>query len=222
LISFGHKKSSSSFPGTFIQNDQIWYSNGSDATMIMPVQNIMLPGKHNQMNALAACSAGIAAGFPLESLRSGIQQVDGIPHRLELIADKDGIRWYNDSIATAPERVIAAMHAIDGPLILLLGGRDKNLPWEPLAEVISRRQPKIILFGEAGEMIEEILRKDMVCGNAYQIDRFENLDNAVHRAAELATRNDIVLLSPGGTSYDAFTDFEERGEAFKDLVERIT
>lgn len=221
LLTFGWGETKSDYCGTFIKEGFIHYSLSNRPKRIMPIDKINLPGKHNQANTLAACAAGIAAGFPVESIRAGIESVHGIPHRLELVATKNNIRWYNDSIATAPERVIAALEAIHGPLVLLLGGRDKNLPWEKLAQIISSRHPKLILFGEAGNMIENTLRRDMFCGESFRIDRYKNLDDAVHRAAEIAEPGESVLLSPGGTSYDAFIDFEERGNIFKKLVEEI-
>jgi len=221
MLTFGWEKPDTDSCGTFIDDDMINYFDGKDAHAIMPLDKINLPGKHNYANALAACAAGIATGFPIKNLYEGINNIKNIPHRLELVMVQNGIRWVNDSIATAPERVIAALDATEGPLILLLGGRDKNLPWENLAKKIAARQPKLVLFGEAGEMIEDVLRDNAYCGPYYQIDRFKKLSDAVMHAAGIAVPGESVLLSPGGTSYDAFTDFEERGNEFKELVEKI-
>ncbi len=221
LITFGEFPTSAGRPETFVSEGFLRFTDGKKEERIMSIEQIPLPGRHNRMNALAACAAGFAAGFSVENIVKGIENVRVIPHRLELIADKNGIRWINDSIATAPERVIAALQAVSGPLVLLLGGRDKDLPWEELAEIITDRHPKLILFGEAGEMIESVLRKERYCGAACTIDRFRNLEDAVTRAAQIAKPGESVLLSPGGTSYDAFLDFEERGDLFKALVEKM-
>jgi len=221
LYTFGNRKSSSDIPGTYIRDGFIIFSDSIKDVPIMPLEEINLPGEHNHANALAACTAGVAAGFSIKSIRSGIQNVRSIPHRLELVIENNHIRWINDSIATAPERVLAALDAINGPLVLLLGGRDKNLPWDKLAQAVAYRKPKLILFGEAGEMIENIFRQDQYCGEKYQIDRFKKFEDAVLHAKKVVSPGESVLLSPGGTSYDAFADFEERGNIFRDLVEQI-
>ena len=140
LLTFGWDRPQDGLPGTFISNNMLYFAHDGKEEPIMTADRIRLPGRHNQMNALAACAAGVAAGFSLESISKGIHQVQGVPHRLELVADHNNIRWYNDSIATAPERVIAALEAIPGPLVLLLGGRDKDLPWNGLADKITERK----------------------------------------------------------------------------------
>ena len=173
------------------------------------------------MNALAACAAGVIAGFTVSAMQEGIHSVKGIPHRLELIREFNGIRWYNDSIATAPERVIAALHAISGPLVLLLGGRDKDLPWTDLAAVLHEQAPKVIVFGESGTMIKKVLLEFEGNAPEYPISQVNDLRDAVLEASKIAEGDDSVLLSPGGTSYDAFLNFEERGRLFKQLVEAI-
>jgi UDP-N-acetylmuramoylalanine--D-glutamate ligase len=221
LLTFGWGKPQDGLPGTFIANNMLYFTHGGKEEHIMAADRIQLPGRHNQMNVLAACAAGIAAGFSMKNISDGIHQVQGVPHRLELVSDHRNIRWYNDSIATAPERVIAALEAIPGPIVLLLGGRDKDLPWNGLADRIIERKPKLILFGEAGIMIEDILRKEEFCGSSYPIDRFVNLEDAIRHAAKIAEPGEAVLLSPGGTSYDAFFDFEERGNFFREMVEKI-
>jgi UDP-N-acetylmuramoylalanine--D-glutamate ligase len=221
LLTFGWGKPQDGLPGTFIANNILYFAHGGKEEPIMAADRIQLPGRHNQMNVLAACAAGIAAGFSMDSISDGIHQVQGVPHRLELVSDHRNIRWYNDSIATAPERVIAALEAIPGPIVLLLGGRDKDLPWNGLADRIIERKPKLILFGEAGKMIEDILRKEEFCGSSYRIERFVNLEDAIRHAAKIAEPGEAVLLSPGGTSYDAFFDFEERGNLFREIVEKI-
>jgi len=221
ISTFGLKKPDEGLTGTFIEENTLKYFDGETAIPLMPVGSVQLIGQHNVMNALAACAAGIAAGFSISSLQGGIQSVKGIPHRLELIRKINGIRWYNDSIATAPERVIAALHAISGPLVLLLGGRDKDLPWTDLAVLIHERKPKVIVFGEAGTMIKRVLLEFENDMPDYPILQVDNLSNAVLEASKITKSGESVLFSPGGTSYDAFLDFEERGELFKQLVESI-
>ena len=221
LISFGENKPPADENGTYIHNNEIFYSDGFRDTRILPLDKFKLPGQHNVMNALAAAAAGISAQIPAEYIRDGILNVSGIPHRLELVAEINGVRWINDSIATAPERVIAALDAVPGKIVLLLGGRDKNLPWSELAAVLHDRKPKVVLFGESGSLIRkalEIFENDHLPYPIHQVSAFSK---AIDKAREIAKSGDQILLSPGGTSYDEFTDFEERGNLFRKMVKEM-
>jgi UDP-N-acetylmuramoylalanine--D-glutamate ligase len=221
ISTFGFKKPEGGLVGTFIEENTLMYFDGKTAIPLMPADSVQLLGQHNLMNALAACAAGIAAGFTVSAMQEGIHSVKGIPHRLELIREFNGVQWYNDSIATTPERVLAALHAVSGPLVLLLGGRDKDLPWTDLAAFLHERKPKVIVFGEAGRMIKRVLLEFEGEAPDYPISQVNDLRDAVLKASKIAEGDDSVLLSPGGTSYDAFLNFEERGKLFKQLVEAI-
>ena len=221
ISTFGFKKPENGITGTFLDNQMMMYFDGNESVPLLPISSVQLHGEHNLMNALAACSAAYTAGFSATAMHAGIKSTKGIPHRLELIRENNGVRWYNDSIATTPERVIAALNTISGSLILLLGGRDKDLPWTDLGALVHQRKPKVILFGEAGPMIQKILFEYDENLPEYPIILVNDLENAVLEASNISERNDSVLLSPGGTSYDAFLDFEERGNLFRQLVEAI-
>ena len=125
--------------------------------------------------------------------------------------------WYNDSIATAPERAIAAIESFTEPMILLAGGKDKNLPWERFAELVCQRVKHLILFGEAAGKISNSLTK-FEKESVTTVTYCQGLKEAVLAAANKVNEGDVVLLSPGGTSFDEFHDFEDRGEAFKKWV----
>ena len=221
ISTFGWKKPENGIKGTFLENDTVMYSDGINSFPLIPKSSIQLLGNHNILNVLAACSVACAAKFTKNAMQIGIMSIKGIPHRLELIREHNGIRWYNDSIATAPERVIAALNTISGPIVLLLGGRDKDLPWIELAKLLRQRKPKVILFGEAGPMINQILNKYEKKQPTYPSTLVDDLKKAIFEASRIAAKNDTVLLSPGGTSYDAFLDFEERGNLYRKLVEAI-
>lgn len=221
MITFGFLNSDSSEPAVFIQNDYISYTDGNLIEKLVPVDSLKLPGRHNLANAMAACAVGAALGFDPQAIQEGIESVAGVPHRLELIREKDGIRWYNDSIATAPERVMAAIQAVDTPLVLLLGGRDKDLPWDDLARTLHTVKPKVVLFGEAGELIQNSLQAHEKGKPPYPVWKVNSLNDAVRQANEAAVPGESVLLSPGGTSFDAYKDFEARGEHFRLLVEEL-
>lgn len=179
---------------------------------------VLLRGEHNLANAVAACAIGAVAGFPAAVLAEGIEGFRGVAHRLEFVARRRGADWYNDSIATAPERAIAAIRAFDEPIVLLAGGRDKKLPWNAWADWVRRRVDHVVLFGEAADLIRRALGEVRAGERPYSIASVGPLEAAVEKAAGIVKPGSVVLLSPGGTSYDAFKDFEERGKKFRDLV----
>jgi UDP-N-acetylmuramoylalanine--D-glutamate ligase len=218
LISFGFQKPDSKQNGTYINKDAIWLQLGRESLKMLPLEWIQLPGRHNIANVLAACAIATAASLALPAIQTAIEEFTGIPHRLEFIRNINGADWYNDSIATAPERTMAAIEAFEGPLVLLLGGRDKNLPWDDLSQLIHQRVRAVVLFGEAAGLIERALGAVKKGETLQVISRCNTLEEAVQAAAKLAQPGDTILLSPGCTSFDAFKDFEERGEYFRKLV----
>jgi UDP-N-acetylmuramoylalanine--D-glutamate ligase len=222
LLTFGFEPLKDKEDACFIQNDRIVYQGSGKTISLISISEINLPGRHNLANALAACTAACAAGFSADAMRAGIRAVKGIPHRLELVRERNGVRWINDSIATAPERVTAAIHAIQSPLVLLLGGRDKDLPWNDLAALLHERKPKVILFGEAGSLIMKALQSFEKGQPAYSIEQVSHLSEAIEKAAQIAQPGESILLSPGGTSFDEFKDFEERGDFFRKKVEELS
>lgn len=184
---------------------------------------VRLRGDHNLSNMLGAAAIAGSAGATIESMTRVAESFEGVRHRLEIVAEMHGITWINDSIATSPERAVAGLRSFDPEkqtIFLLAGGKDKKLPWETFAEETLARVTFLIGFGDAGSMIVEKVR-------ALGEERYarlpgmavvHRLDEAVELAARSANDNTIVLLSPGGTSYDAYRDFEARGEHFRELV----
>lgn len=218
LISFGLNETKGDLPGTFLRGNSLWIKDGDFEQEICSTDSIHLRGEHNLINALAACATAWAASFSVEAMQAGIAEVRGIPHRLEFVRSWHGADWYNDSIATAPERTLAAIRSFHEPLVLLLGGRDKRLPWMDLAAQVHKRVDHIILFGEAADLIYTALDAYEQHNFPYTLEKVSTLSEAVQVAAHTVQAGDVVLLSPGGTSYDAFKDFEERGELFKKIV----
>jgi len=187
-----------------------------DPHVVCSREDIHLRGDHNVLNVLAACAISGATGVAPETMLETIRAFRGVAHRLEIVRVKDGVTYVNDSIATAPERVDAALHSFSEPLVLLLGGRDKKLPWEEMIALALQKSRHIIAFGEAGSLVMETIRK--VSGSTEAATQVKTLDEALALATKVAQPGDVVLLSPGGTSYDAYTDFAERGEHFRQLV----
>lgn len=199
--------------------------NLRDGNAYLPLllrEKIQLRGDHNVQNVLAAFAIGHAAGFPLDAMLEAVEEFRGVPHRLELVREWNGVCWYNDSIATAPERSMAAIHAFKEPIVLLLGGRDKDLPWEELIQLADERVDHVILFGEAAEKIQKTVDSLGLAKMRFTLSRANGLHEAVLQAAEVAESGDVVLLAPGGTSFDEFKDFEERGERFTSWVQGLS
>jgi UDP-N-acetylmuramoylalanine--D-glutamate ligase len=186
-----------------------------DPHVVCERDEIHLRGDHNVLNVLAACAIAGVAGVPLEPMQSVIREFRGVAHRLEIVRQINGVTYVNDSIATAPERVSAALKSFNEPLILLLGGRDKKLPWDEMIALAAQKSRYIVAFGEAGDLVVEAIRR---MSRFDDFTRVATLDEAVHKATQVAQSGDVVLLSPGGTSYDAYQDFAERGEHFRQLV----
>jgi len=221
MLSFGRQRPAAC-SGTFINEDRLYFTNGSQDIELMPRSLVKLRGEHQLLSVLAAAAVASAAGFPVEAIQAGVRDFHGVAHRLEYIGTHRGAAWYNDSIATAPERVIAGIQAFNEPLVLLLGGRDKDLPWEKLADLLHRRVNHVVVFGEAAEKILRAIGPVQPGDRLKTISHQEKLKEAVQAAANVAEPGDVVLLSPGGTSYDEFKDFEERGEWFRKWVQALS
>jgi UDP-N-acetylmuramoylalanine--D-glutamate ligase len=187
--------------------------NGNEQPLFS-LDDVRLRGEHNRENAVAAAAIALACGASPAAVALGVRAFDGIEHRLEFVAEADGVSYYNDSIATTPERTLAGIRSFDEPVVLLMGGRDKELPLEDLAAETQKRCRAVVLFGEAGEKLQDAL----TAAGELQTVRVETMDEAVQEAAGLAQRGDVVLLSPACTSYDAYDNFAARGNHFRELV----
>ncbi|MCK9518764.1 MAG: UDP-N-acetylmuramoyl-L-alanine--D-glutamate ligase, partial [Dehalococcoidia bacterium] len=152
----------------------------------------------------------------LNAIRDGVREFHGVGHRLEIVGRAGGVTFVNDSIATSPERTIAGLRSFHEPVVLLLGGRDKNLPLEELRALTQERCRAVVCFGEARDLFYE-----QVAVAVPRNGRFETLAEAVRAAADFAHAGDVVLLAPGGTSFDAYPNFEARGEEFRELVRAL-
>jgi len=213
--------------GAFLRDDEIILRLDDTEQRICFADEIKLLGRHNLENVLAACAIAAAAGVSRQAMVEVAATFKGVEHRLELVREMDGVRYYNDSIATSPERTVAALRSFEQPIVLLAGGRDKHLPWDEMARLTLHKARRLILFGEAAPIIERAIqaasdRRQAASGDAgCEMRRCATLEEAVEVAAREARPGDVVLLSPGGTSFDAFSDFVERGERFRELVKAL-
>jgi len=199
--------------GACLDGDEVVLCAGAARERVCRTGDLRLRGEHNVANVLAAAALTHAAGVRTEAIRAAVTSFAGLAHRLELVAAVEGVTYVNDSIATTPERSAAGLRAIETPIILLAGGRDKHLPWEGWIEEARQRAKSVVVFGEVGRMLVRRLAEAGVAVSAAGTMR-----EAVNLARELAGPGDTVLLSPGGTSFDEFRDFEERGNRFRDWV----
>lgn len=208
--------------GAYFDNGLLNLRDGNAYLPLILREKISVRGDHNVLNVLAALTIGHAAGFPLDVMLETVEEFRGVPHRLEFVRELRGVRWYNNSIGSAPERTIAVIRAFDEPIVLMLGGRDKNLPWEELMQLVSERVDHVVVFGEAAEKIQKTVASLGLGQRRFTLSRANGLREAVLQAAEVAKAGDVVLFSPGGTSFDEFKDFEERGERFRAWVQELS
>jgi len=212
--------------GALLRDGQIILRLGDTEQQICSADEIKLLGRHNLENVLAACVIAAVAGASQQAMADVATTFEGVEHRLELVREMGGVRYYNDSIATSPERTVAALRSFDQPIVLLAGGRDKHLPWDEMTRLMLQKARCLILFGEAAPIIEKAIRVSSFEFRVSRdlevfIHRCQTLDEAVEVAAREAQPGDVVLLSPGGTSFDSFRDFAERGERCRELVRAL-
>jgi UDP-N-acetylmuramoylalanine--D-glutamate ligase len=178
---------------------------------------LLLIGAHNQLNAQAAFAAASALGVTREAASGALRSFRGLPHRLQLVCERDGVKYVNDSIATIPEAAIAACEAFPpGRVIQIVGGYDKHLDMTAMCEALARRCKAVLTIGQLGPQLAKQFRAAPV--RAAEVRECGTLDSAVAVARQLATGGDVVLLSTGCASYDQFVNFESRGDAFAKLV----
>ncbi|MEQ1604596.1 MAG: UDP-N-acetylmuramoyl-L-alanine--D-glutamate ligase [Pyrinomonadaceae bacterium] len=201
--------------GLFLRGEQlICRANGKEKVLTTRGE-IFLRGLHNVENVLAAFAAGLACGASPESMRETVANFKGVEHRIEFVAEIDGVKFYNDSKATSVDATSKALEALSGgggKTVLILGGRGKNAPYAPLIELIESSVRSLILIGEDADNIESQLNGHAV------IIRAESLDDAVLQGFRAAESGDAVLLAPACASFDMFRSYEERGNAFKTAV----
>jgi UDP-N-acetylmuramoylalanine--D-glutamate ligase len=183
-----------------------------------------LPGRANLSNLAAALAIARYFGVADEQIKSCLPDFKPLPHRLELVAEIDGVRWYNDSIATTPQSAIAALEAFEEPRIIIAGGYDKNLPFDELGEKIAQEAKAAILIGQTADKIADAIRQrnTQYAIRNTKIEFANSLAEAVDLAKRLAVNGDVVLLSPACASYDMFDNFEHRGREFVKLVREVS
>lgn len=182
----------------------------------MPVEALQLRGTHNLHNGLAAALAARVSEIKSEVIRESLRTFEGVEHRLEKVRTVDGVDYVNDSKATNINAVWYALESFNIPVVLILGGRDKGNDYLELADQIREKVHTIIAIGEATPFIEEQLE-----GVSPNLKKAISMNEAVRIGKQVAKRGEVVLLSPACSSFDMFEDFEERGDVFKEAVNKL-
>ncbi len=204
--------------GLFLRGrDLICRANGREKVLTTR-DEIFLRGLHNVENILASFAAGLACGASPDSMRETVRNFKGVEHRIEFVLEVEGVKFYNDSKATSVDATLKALEALSESgekIVLILGGRGKNAPYVPLAQLIEKSVRKLVLIGEDAANIENQLK------NHAEIVRAESMKDAVRKSFENAETGDAVLLAPACASFDMFKSFEERGKEFKSQVQSL-
>ena len=206
--------------GAFLResDDTLCYAENGVVTPILPRKEIQLRGLHNVENLLAACAA-VWGRVPIEAMRQVGSTFTGVEHRIEPVRTLDGVTYYNDSIASSPTRTIAGLRSFDQKIILIAGGYDKKIPYEPLAPEVLAHVKTLVLMGATGPRIEKAVREcDGFAGSGLTILHADSMQHAVELARGAAKPGDVVSLSPASASFDLYPNFEVRGRDYKNIV----
>lgn len=205
--------------GAFLRNGWVCYqeSKEKDAEEIIPVEEIALPGEHNLENVLAAVAITRSAGVEAMAIRDVVALFTGVEHRLEYVAEVDGVKYYNDSKATNPEAASRALRAFKQPIVLIAGGLDRGIDFKEMIPLFQERVKTLLTYGQTAQILLK-RGKDAGIKNLIRVD---NVNDAVVKAHQVAEAGEVVLLSPACASWDMYTSFEERGSMFKQSVHKL-
>ena len=203
------------------QTQKVYFAENGKFEPVLDRSDIKLAGMHNVENYLAAISAVYEMVSP-ESIKAVARGFAGVRHRIEFVREKDGVMWYNDSIATSPSRTIAGLRCFNGKVLLIAGGYDKNFDYDILALHIIKKVKVLILMGNTSKKIESAVKSNSYYNkNELKIFNVENMAQAVRLASKLARFGDAVYLSPASASFDLYDNFEQRGDHFVSLVKNL-
>lgn len=202
--------------GAYVEEDALVLARKGEMETVCGRGEVRLIGDHNIENALAVAAAASICGVDAGIVRGVLREFKGLPHRMEIVGSRQGVRFINDSKATNPDAVRRALQAVGERVILIAGGRDKGFDYTVLREEVSKRVKAVIFIGEAGERMKRMI------GDVTESYLEGSLGAAVHRAVRIASPGDTVMLSPACSSFDMFRNFEDRGDKFKEIVKRLS
>ncbi len=190
---------------------------------VLNINDIKIPGMHNVENYMTVIAA-VSGLVSDDIIREVAKTFGGVEHRIELVRILDGVRYYNSSIDSSPNRTINTLRVFPDKVVLITGGRDKKIPYDALGPALAEHVKTLVLIGETSDVIEEALEKEIKRtghGKNIEVIRASTYDEAVNTARSRAESGDVVLLSPASTSFDMFRNFEERGHLFKKIVNEL-
>ncbi len=204
--------------GVYLRDGAIWLTNDMGSREVLSLDNINIPGVHNIENYMAAIAA-VDGIVPDKCVRAVAQRFTGVEHRIELVRELDGVKYYNDSIGTSPTRTMACLDSFEQKLILIAGGYDKGVPFTQLGVEIVRQVKALILTGDTAPAIRKAVEEaEGFSDSGLKLIETEDLATAVSAARDIAQKGDVVVLSPACAAFDRFKNFMERGKVFKRLV----
>ena len=208
--------------GIFMDGDLIIYRHDGKSEKVLDVNELNIIGRHNHENVMTAVAIAIRLGVPMDMIREACKEFKAVEHRIEYVRERFGVTYYNDSIGTSPTRTIAGLRSFNQKLILIAGGYDKHIPYEPLAPEITAHVKNLVLMGATGPRIEKAVREDPNFNEAeLPIQHADNMQHAVELARACAKPGDIIILSPASASFDLYPNFEVRGREFKSIVNAL-
>jgi len=212
--------------GAFLENGVVVTVVRGVRSEVIGKDEISIPGTHNLANAMAATLAGQLAGVGIPSIRATLRNFKGVEHRLEAVRQVKGVLFVNDSKATNVDSVWYALQSYPGPIVLILGGRDKGNDYAKLFDLVRRNVRAVVAVGESADKVEKAFRDKThvvrVSAAGSEIPNIKSMESAVRSAWSLARPGDVVLLSPACASFDWFHNYEERGRVFKEIVNNLS
>ena len=202
--------------GSYFEDGKIYYNDGKNSEEILDVKDLKIPGVHNIKNVMAAIIIAKLFGIDSNTIKRSISSFTGVEHRIEFVRELNGVKYYNDSKGTNPDSTEVAIAAMDGDVILIAGGYDKNSNFDNLIEKSKDKLKTVILLGETADKISNSCKKSKV-----EFYIVKDLNKAVELAKKLAVKGEDVLLSPACASWDMYSNYEARGRHFKDLVREL-
>ena len=201
--------------GAYLDGERIMVNITGQPEEVCRRGDIKIIGNHNVENAMAATIYALLSGCPMDAIRRVLKEFPGLEHAMEIVRERRGVRFINDSKGTNVDATLKALQSIEQPIWLIAGGRDKGGDFSRLAPLIRRHVKRLVLIGEAAPLIANAVQ-------GYEsVDRAATLREAVELAAAGATAGDVVLMSPACASFDMFADYQDRGRQFKSLVQSL-
>ena len=206
----------------FMEDEVIYLNDGVDIKKIISSEDLKIKGRHNIENIMAAIGAAYAYGVEVSKIKEAVRNFEGIAHRLELVGEIEGVKFYNDTAATIPEATISALDSFTQPIILIAGGADKNLDFSRLSKTIAGKVKGLVLLkGSATEELARQIKKDLPEEENEKFEIVDSINKAVEIAYRSAEAGDIILLSPGAASFGLFLNEFDRGNKFKEAVKNL-